>query len=79
VRIITPDGKEMAKNYDEGYKFNFDKSSGYYAGKETLNYGNVEITGVVYCEGNSPMVPGNYLIEIVCDGVTIGNSSLKLD
>jgi hypothetical protein len=79
VRIITPDGKEMAKNYDENYKFNFDKSSGYFAGKETLNYGNVEITGVVYCEGNSQMVPGNYLIEVVCDGVTVGNTSLKLD
>jgi hypothetical protein len=79
IRIITPDGKEMAKNYDENYKFNFDKSSGYFAGKETLNYGNVEITGVVYCEGNSQMVPGNYIIEVVCDGVTVGNTNLKLD
>lgn len=79
VRIITPDGKEMAKGYDDNYKFKFDQSNGYYAGKETLNYGNVEITGVVYCEGSGPLVPGNYIIEITCDGVVVGTSALKLD
>jgi hypothetical protein len=79
IRIITPDGKEMAKNYDDNYKFNFNQSSGYYAGKETLNYGNVEMTGVAYCEGSGPLVPGNYIIEITCDGVVIGNTTLKLD
>jgi DNA repair exonuclease SbcCD ATPase subunit len=34
VRIITPDGKEMARSYDESYRFNFNKTRGYYAGKE---------------------------------------------
>ncbi len=79
IRIITPDGKEMAKNYDDTYKFTFNKSSGYYAGKETLNYANVEIAGVTYCEGQGEMVPGNYIIEVTCDGVVIGSSNLKLD
>ncbi|MBL7912303.1 MAG: hypothetical protein JNJ41_14680 [Bacteroidia bacterium] len=79
VRIMTPDGKEMAKSYDETYKFTFDKSSGYYAGKETLNYANTEITGVTYCEGQGELVPGNYIITITCDGVTIGSSTLKLN
>lgn len=79
IRIMTPDGKEMAKNYDDSYKFTFNQSSGYYAGKETLNYANVEISGVTYCEGQGEMVPGNYMIEISCDGVVIGSSTLKLD
>lgn len=79
IRIMTPDGKEMAKNYDEGYKFTFNQSSGYYAGKETLNYANVEISGVTYCEGQGEMVPGNYMIEISCDGTVIGSTTLKLD
>lgn len=79
VRIITPDGKEMAKNYDDNYKFVFDKSSGYYAGKETLNYANVEISGVLYCEGMDPLVPGNYIIEITCDKVVVATTSLKLN
>jgi len=79
IRIITPDGKEMAKSYDDSYKFVFNKSNGYYAGKETLNYANVEMSAVTYCEGQGEMVPGNYLIEITCDGAVIGNTSLKLD
>lgn len=79
IRVMTPDGKEMAKNYDDSYRFNFNQSSGYYAGKATLNYANVEISGVTYCEGQGEMVPGNYIIEVTCDGVVIGNTSLKLD
>ena len=79
MRIITPDGKEMAKNYDDNYKFNFDKSSGYFAGKETLNYANVEISGVLYCEGQEPLVPGNYIIEVTCDNVVVATTALKLN
>lgn len=79
VRIVTPDGKEMAKSYDDNYRFSFNKSSGYYAGKETLNYSNAEISGVTYCEGQGEMVPGNYIIEISCDGAVIGSTNLRLD
>lgn len=79
IRVLTPDGKEMAKSYDDSYKFTFNKSNGYFAGKETLNYANVEITGVTYCEGQGEFVPGNYQVEITCDGTVIGSSNLKLD
>ncbi|MES2680000.1 MAG: hypothetical protein V4635_08955 [Bacteroidota bacterium] len=79
VRIMTPDGKEMAKSYDDSYKFTFNQNSGYYAGKAELNYANVEISGVTYCEGQGEMVPGNYVVEITCDGTVIGSTNLKLD
>jgi hypothetical protein len=79
VRIMTPDGKEMAKSYDDNYKFAFNQSSGYFAGKTELNYANAEISGVTYCEGQGEMVPGNYMIEISCDGTVIGTTNLKLD
>lgn len=79
VRIMTPDGKEMAKSYDENYKFNFNQSSGYFAGKTDLNYANAEISGITYCEGQGQLVPGNYIIEITCDGSVIGTTNIKLD
>lgn len=79
IRIMTPDGKEMAKSYDETYKFSFDKNTGYYAGKQAVNYANVELSAVAYCEGRDELVPGNYIIEITCDGAVIGNTTLKLD
>jgi hypothetical protein len=79
IRIMTPDGKELAKSYDDNYKFVFNQSSGYFAGKEVLNYANTEITGVTYCEGQGEFVAGTYMLEVTCDGVVIGNSSFKLD
>jgi len=79
IRIVTPDGKEMAKSYDDNYRFTFNKSGGYFAGKQTLNYANTEISGVTYCEGQGELVPGNYIIEITCDGALIGNTTLRLD
>ena len=79
IRIMTPDGKEMAKSYDDNYRFTFNKNSGYFAGKETLNYANVEISGATYCEGNGEMVPGNYILEISCEGSIIGSGGFKLD
>jgi hypothetical protein len=79
VRIMTPDGKELAKSYDDNYKFVFNKNNGYFAGKETLNYANVEVTGVTYCEGQGEFVPGNYILEISCEGNVIGSGGFKLD
>ncbi len=79
VRIITPDGKEMAKNYDDNYRFIFDGSAGYYAGKTNINYNNTEIGVVTLCEGGAPLVPGKYLIEITADDVVIGSTALSLE
>jgi hypothetical protein len=78
VRIMTPDGKEMAKSYDEAYRFKFGQSFGYYAGKTNINYANKEIQVVVNCDGEE-FVPGNYIIEITCDEAVIGTTTLKLD
>lgn len=79
IRIMTPDGKEMSKSYDDNYKFTFNQSSGYFAGKTEINYANTEVSGVIICEGQGELIPGNYIIEITCDGAVIGNTMLKLD
>ena len=79
VRIMTPDGKELAKSYDDNYKFKFDGSTGYYAGKTTIDYAHKEIGVTTSCEGSDPFIPGKYIIEITCDGVVIGQSSLTLN
>ncbi len=79
VRVITPDGKEMSKNYDDTYRFVFNGSAGYYAGKTNINYSNSEIGVTTLCEGNSPLIPGKYQIEVTADGVVIGQTTLNLD
>ncbi|MBI3519699.1 MAG: hypothetical protein HY062_10125 [Bacteroidetes bacterium] len=77
--LFKKDGKEMAKSYDDNYSFTFNKSTGYYAGKVSINYANTEVSGVTYCEGKDKLVPGNYIIEVTCDGVVIGSTNLRLD
>lgn len=79
VRIMTPDGKELAKSYDDNYKFKFNGSMGYYAGKTTIDYANKEIGVTTTCEGEGAFIPGKYMIEITCDGVVVGQSSLTLN
>lgn len=79
VRIITPDGKEMAKSYDDNYRFVFNNSSGYYAGKTSVNYANAEIGATTLCEGSAPLIPGKYVIEVSADGAVIGQTTLTLD
>ncbi len=79
VRIMTPDGKELAKSYDDNYRFKFNDSFGYFAGKTTIDYANKEIGVISLCEGNTGFIPGKYNIEITCDGVVIGQSSFTLN
>lgn len=79
VRIMTPDGKELAKGYDDNYRFRFNESFGYYAGKTTIDYGNKEIGVTTTCEGGTGFIPGKYIIEITCDGVMIGQGSITLN
>lgn len=79
VRIITPDGKEMAKSYDDNYRFIFNSSTGYYAGKTNINYNNAEVGVTTMCEGNAPLLPGKYMIEVTADGAVIGQTTLTLD
>jgi hypothetical protein len=72
-------GKEMAKSYDDNYRFIFNNSAGYYAGKTNINYNNSEVGVVTVCEGSEPFLPGKYIIEITADGAVIGQSTLTLD
>lgn len=79
VRIMTPDGKELAKGYDDNYRFRFNESFGYYAGKTTIDYANKEIGVTTSCEGSGEFIPGKYIIEITCDGVVIAQGSVTLN
>jgi len=79
LRVLTPDGKELVKYQDEAFMFKFGGSRGYYAGKQSLNYNNEEISMTMYAEGAPEnFVPGKYIVEIYSDGQNIGNASLTL-
>jgi len=78
VRVMSPDGKEITKSADEGNVVKFNGSKGYYAAKQDVNYKNDAIAMDVLCPSPNGFIPGKYLIDIICDDVIVGQTSIML-
>jgi cell division protein FtsL len=78
VRLTSPDGKEICKSADEGNMVKFNGSKGYYAAKQDVNYKNEEVAVDVLCSSPTGFLPGKYLVDIICDDVIVGQSSIML-
>lgn len=78
VRIVTPDGKELTKSPDEGNMVKFNGSKGYFAAKQDVSYNGDDVAVDVFCPSPSEFVPGKYLVNIICDDVIVGESSITL-
>lgn len=80
VRIVTPDGKELAKSTDESNTFKFNNSTGYYAAKTMVSYNNEDTPVTVYtAKSDIHFIPGKYLVEITTDDVVVGSASLTFE
>ncbi|MEW6467524.1 MAG: hypothetical protein AB1458_01290 [Bacteroidota bacterium] len=80
ARIVTPDGKELAKSLDESNTFKFNGNKGYFAAKTTVSYNNEEMNVTFYTsKSDVEFLPGKYLIEITADEFVIGTTSLVLE
>lgn len=78
VRIVTPDGKELTKSMDEMNMVKFNGSKGYYAAKQDVTYNGEDVSVDVFCPNPAEFVPGKYLVNIICDEVVVGESSITL-
>ncbi len=78
IRVISPQAKELSKTTDESSIFNFEGSKGFYAGTETIDYTNQEMSLSVYCESSIGFIPGKYIIKIYADQAEIGETTLSL-
>lgn len=78
VRIVTPDGKELTKSMEDMNMVKFNGSKGYYAAKQDVNYSNQEVAVDIFCPSPTEFVPGKYLVNIICDDVVIGESTITL-
>jgi len=80
VRIVTPDGKEMAKSTDESNTFKFNGNKGYFATKTIVAYNNEETNVTLYTSKTDiSLLPGKYIIEITTDEFVVGTTSLTLE
>jgi hypothetical protein len=78
VRLTSPDGKEVCKSQDESNMVKFNGSKGYYAAKQDVSYKNEEVAVDVLCPSPSGFIPGKYLVDIICDDVIVGQTSIML-
>ena len=78
VRLTSPDGKEVCKSEDESNMVKFNGSKGYYAAKQDVSYKNEEVAVDVLCPSPSGFLPGKYLVDIICDDVIVGQTSIML-
>ena len=80
ARIVTPDGKELAKSTDESNTFKFNGSKGYFAAKTTVTYNNEEMNVTIYTSKTDvEFLPGKYIIEITTDEFVVGTTTLVLE
>lgn len=78
IRITTPDGKELCKSPDEDNIVKFNGGKGFYAAKQDISYNNEDTAVNVFCPSPNPFIAGKYLIDIICDDVVVGNTSITL-
>ncbi len=78
IRITTPDGKELCKSPDEDNMVKFNGGKGFYAAKQDISYNNEDTAVNVFCPSPNPFIAGKYLIDIICDDVVVGNTSITL-
>ena len=78
IRITTPDGKELCKSPDEDNMVKFNGGKGFYAAKQDISYNNEDTAVNVFCPSPNPCSAGKYLIDIICDDVVVGNTTITL-
>jgi hypothetical protein len=79
LRIMTPDGKELAKSDDESSMMKFNGSKGFFASKSNVDYNKQETMVKMLTEKKDDWLPGKYNIQVICDELVIGETSVTLE
>lgn len=81
VRIVTPDGKDLTLREDSSHVFKFGGSRGYWAAKKVVSYDNEETGVLMYAHSKEDenFANGKYIVQIACDGETIGTTTFQLE
>ena len=79
LRVLTPDGKELARALDDANSFAFNGVRGFFCARQTINYANAEVPMALYAENKAGYLPGKYIIEVYCEQNMIGQTTLELE
>jgi hypothetical protein len=79
LRLITPDGKELSRGYDDANSFSFNGKTGFFCARASIDYQNIETPVNLYAESAQKFLAGKYMIEVYCDQNLMGATSLVLE
>ena len=79
MRVVTPDGRELARAIDDANSFAFNGVRGFFCAKETITYENQEMPITLYAVNKAGFLPGKYIIELYCDENLMGQTTLVLE
>jgi len=74
VRIVSPEGALLRGNGS----FNYEGRSLPYTAKRAVEYSNEELSTSIYWDVNTSLTPGDYTVEIFCDGNRLASRRFTL-
>ncbi|MDE5842171.1 MAG: hypothetical protein K2H35_00355 [Muribaculaceae bacterium] len=74
LRVISPDGTLIGG----GPSFSYDGASVQSSSSKQVEYANSELHVQIYCQVNTTLTPGDYKVEIFCDGARLASRSFNM-
>ena len=74
LRIISPEGSLLSG----GGSFTIDGQSVQATASRNLEYANEEMSASIYWDVNTTLTPGDYTVEVFCDGYRLGSRRIAL-
>lgn len=74
LRVITPDGTLVGG----GPSFSYDGGSVQSSSSKQVEYDNGELHVQIYCQVNTTLTPGDYKVEVFCDGTRLASRSFNM-
>ncbi len=74
MRVVSPDGTLVGG----GPSFSYDGGSIQSSASKQVEYDNGEVHVQIYCPVNASLTPGDYKVEIFCDGARLGSRSFNM-
>ena len=79
LRILTPDGKELARSLDDANSFSFNGVRGFFCDRKGIDYQNAATSVSMFAELKAGFVAGKYMIQVYTEGSEIGETTLVLE
>jgi FtsZ-binding cell division protein ZapB len=76
LRITNPD--ELVLAVSEQDVFNYDGKQIVFSAKRSVTYEQKDLDVIIYWENAGQLIPGNYNVDLFCDGKMVGSSTFVL-